>query len=46
MDRVGQRSRSEEPAVQAWVRGSLLRSYDDVLREELPQELLDLLPED
>ncbi len=46
MDRVSQRSRSEESAVHEWVRGSLLQSYDDVAREELPQHLLDLLPKD
>ena len=46
LDRVGQRSRDEGSAVQEWVRGSLRESYEGVLRERLPQELLDLLPKE
>lgn len=42
-DRLGQRSRDEDLALQEWLRGSLLRTYDEVLREPLPQDLLDLL---
>ena len=45
MDQVSQRSLSEASALQEWVHGSLQHSYGSVLREELPQELLDLLPE-
>ena len=44
VDRMSKQSCDERSALQEWVRGSLRHSYDSVLREDLPRELLDLLP--
>ena len=46
VDLMSRRSHSDGSAIQDWVRGALLERYSDVLREELPRELLDLLPEE
>lgn len=45
-DQLSHRSLDQGLAVQEWLRGSLLRTYRDVLREAMPQDLLDLLPEE
>lgn len=46
MDQLSQRSYCDGLAVQEWLRGSLLEAYNGVLREAVPRELLDLLPEE
>lgn len=43
MDHVSRRSQDEQSAIDAWVSRSLSQVYDEVLREELPPELLALL---
>ena len=45
-DQLSHHSLDEWLAVQEWLRGSLLQTYRDVLREAMPQDLLDLLPKE
>ncbi len=43
MDQISQRSRDDNLAIDVWIRESLSQIYGEVLREELPKELLALL---